>query len=75
VQHGRSANFEVAGDWTTCLMEVDGGTAVYWVNGHIVNRVLSVMDAKGQPLSSGPIAWQAEQAEVFYRNLRIEVLP
>lgn len=75
VQHGRSANYEVAGDWTSCLMEVDGGTAVYSVNGHIVNRVLSVMDANGQPVSSGPIAWQAEQAEVFYRNLRIEVLP
>jgi hypothetical protein len=75
VQHKRSENHEVAGDWTTCLMEVDGGTAVYSVNGHVVNRVLSVMDAKGQPVSSGPIAWQAEQAEVFYRNLRIEVLP
>jgi hypothetical protein len=75
VQHRRSANYEVAGDWTPCLMEVDGGTAVYSVNGHVVNRVLSVMDAKGQPVSSGPIAWQAEQAEVFYRNLRIEVRP
>jgi hypothetical protein len=75
VQHHRSANYEVAGDWTPCLMEVDGGTAVYTVNGHIVNRVLSVMDAKGQPITSGPIAWQAEQAEVSYRNLRIEVLP
>jgi Domain of Unknown Function (DUF1080) len=75
VQHGRSANFEVAGDWTPCQLEVNAGTAVYTVNGHIVNRVLSVMDAKGQPVSSGPIAWQAEQAEVFYRHLRIEVLP
>jgi hypothetical protein len=74
VQHRRSANYEVAGDWTPCLLEVNAGTAVYTVNGHIVNRVLSVMDAKGQPVTSGPIAWQAEQAEVFYRNLRIEVL-
>ncbi len=75
VQHGRSANYEVAGDWTPCQLEVNAGTAVYTVNGHIVNRVLSAMDAKGQPVSSGPIAWQAEQAEVFYRHLRIEVLP
>ncbi|HEX2876481.1 MAG TPA: DUF1080 domain-containing protein [Polyangiaceae bacterium] len=75
VQHGRSANYEVTGDWTPCLLEVDDGMAVYTVNGHIVNRVLSVMDAKGQPVNSGPIAWQAEQAEVYYRNLRIEVLP
>lgn len=75
VQHGRSANFEVAGDWTPCLLEVDAGKAVYSVGGHIVNRVLGVMDAKGQPVNAGPIAWQAEQAEVFYRHLRIEVLP
>jgi hypothetical protein len=75
VQHGRSENFEVAGDWTSCSMEVKDGTAVYSVNGHIVNRVLSVMDATGKPVSSGPIAWQAEQAEVYYRHLRIEVLP
>ena len=75
VQHGRSANYEVPGDWTPCMLEVNGGTATYTVNGHIVNRVLSVLDAKGQPVSSGPIAWQAEQAEVYYRNLRIEVLP
>jgi hypothetical protein len=75
VQHGRSANYEVPGEWTPCMLEVNGGTATYTVNGHIVNRVLSVMDAKGQPVSSGPIAWQAEQAEVYYRNLRIEVLP
>lgn len=75
VQHSRSANYEVPGDWTPCLLEVNASTAAYTVNGHIVNRVLSVMDAKGQPVSSGPIAWQAEQAEVFYRHLRIEVLP
>jgi hypothetical protein len=75
VQHRRSANYEVPGDWTPCLLEVNAGEAVYSVNGHIVNRVLSVMDAKGQPVSSGPIAWQAEQAEVFYRYLRLEVLP
>jgi hypothetical protein len=75
VQHGRSENFEVAGDWTSCSMEVKDGTAVYSVNGHIVNRVLSVMDATGKPVSSGPIAWQAEQAEVYYRHLRLEELP
>jgi hypothetical protein len=75
VQHGRSANFEVAGDFTPCLLEVNAGKADYFVSGHLVNRVLSVMDAKGQPVDSGPIAWQAEQAEVFYRHLRIEVLP
>jgi hypothetical protein len=75
VQHGRSANFEIANDWNALLLEVNGGTAVYSVNGHVVNRVLSVMDKSGTPITSGPIAWQAEQAEVYYRNLRIQVLP
>lgn len=84
VQHERSMNHEVPNDymnanpeagWNTSLMEVDGQAAVFHVNGHIVNRVLSIMDSAGEPVSSGPIAWQAEQAEVYYRNLRIQVLP
>lgn len=75
VQHARSANFEVADDWTPLVLQVNGDSAVYTVNGHIVNRVSNVQSASGTPVTSGPIAWQAEQAEVFYRNLRIQVLP
>ena len=86
VQHMRAGNFETPGtgsgastgvgsDWNSCLLQVDGGTATYVVNGHVVNRVLSVMDKNGKPITAGPIAWQAEQAEVYYRNLRIQVLP
>ena len=85
VQHMRAGNFEMPGagagassgegsDWNTCLLQVDGGTATYVVNGHVVNRVLSVTDKAGKPVTAGPIAWQAEQAEVYYRNLRIQVL-
>ena len=85
VQHMRAGNFELPGvgtgassgqgsDWNTCLLQVDGGAATYVVNGHVVNRVLSVMDKTGKPVTEGPIAWQAEQAEVYYRNLRIQVL-
>ena len=85
VQHMRAGNFEMPGtgsgastgvgsDWNSCLLQVDGGTATYVVNGHVVNRVLSVMDKSGKPVTAGPIAWQAEQAEVFYRNLRIQVI-
>ena len=77
VQHGRSANFEVAG-WNSLELRVNGGTAVYLVNGQIVNEVLSVNDSSGMtgsPVTSGPIALQAEHAEVFYRNVRIQVLP
>ena len=74
-QHSRSANFEVANDWTPLVMQVNGDSAVYTVNGHIVNRLSNVQSASGTPVTSGPIAWQAEQAEVYYRNLRIQVLP
>lgn len=73
VGHTRSANFEKA-DWNALEMRVDGGTAVFLVNGNVVNRVLSTMDRAGSPISSGPIALQAEHAEVFYRNIRIQVL-
>jgi Domain of Unknown Function (DUF1080) len=85
-QHARSADFETPGvganaasgegsDWNTCQLQVNGGTAVYTVNGHIVNRTTSVMDSSGKAVTSGYIAWQAEQAEVYYRNLRLQVLP
>ncbi|MDP9149414.1 MAG: DUF1080 domain-containing protein, partial [Myxococcota bacterium] len=82
VQHHRSANWETGGDaggtgagtdWNSNLLQVDTGTAVYTVNGHVVNQVLGVMDKTGKPVTSGPIAWQAESAEVYYRNLRIQV--
>jgi hypothetical protein len=75
VQHGRNANFEIANDWNALIMQVNNGAAVYTVNGHVVNRVLSVMDTTGKPVTSGYIAFQAEHAEVFYRNIRIQVLP
>lgn len=74
VQHIRSTNREVP-EWNSLLLEVNGGTAVFNVNGQVVNRVLSVMDRDGNPISSGPIAFQAEHAETFYRNIRIQVLP
>jgi hypothetical protein len=87
VQHHRSADWEMttlpdggistdgAGtDWNSCLLQVNGGAAVYTVNGHIVNQTLSVLDNTGKPVTSGPVAWQAEQAEVYYRNLQIQVL-
>lgn len=87
IQHSRSINAELPGtgpdasngggsDWNSCTLQVDGnGGAVYTVNGKIVNRVLAVADKSGKPVTSGYIAWQAEQAEVYYRNLRIQALP
>ncbi|MDP9002917.1 MAG: DUF1080 domain-containing protein [Myxococcota bacterium] len=86
VQHKKSANHEMpvmgtgplaatgtGSDWNSCLLQVDGGTAVYTVNGYVVNRVLAVMDKTGAPVTKGPVAWQAESSEAYYRNLRIQV--
>jgi hypothetical protein len=74
VQHGRSENFELPG-WNQLLLEVRGGSATFSVNGHVVNQVLSIMDRTGKPVMSGPIALQAEHAEIFYRNIVLEELP
>ena len=74
VQHGRSENFELP-EWNQLRLVVDGGAATYWVNGHLVNQVLSVLDKTGNPVTAGPIALQAEHAEVFYRNVVIEEQP
>jgi hypothetical protein len=74
VQHARSTNFEVAG-WNDILLEVQAGAATYSVNGHVVNRVVKVMDKTGKAVTSGPLAFQAEHAEVFYRNISILELP
>ncbi|MES1209675.1 MAG: DUF1080 domain-containing protein [Pseudomonadota bacterium] len=79
VQHARLAgsNPELP-EWNSLQLQVNGGAAVYIVNGKIVNRVSAVNDRSGttgMPVTSGPIALQAEHAEVFYRNIRIQVLP
>jgi hypothetical protein len=77
-QHMRSTafpNLEIPNDWNTVQLQANAGAAVYIVNGHIVNKVLATMDTTGRAITSGPIALQAEHAEVFYRNIRIQVLP
>lgn len=77
-QHMRSnlfPNLEIPNDWNTVQLQANGGAGVYIVNGHVVNKVLATMDTTGAAVTSGPIALQAEHAEVFYRNVRIQVLP
>ena len=88
VQHHRSANYELMTDadggisangygtgWNTCLLQANAGVATYTVNGHVVNQTLGVMDQTGTAVLSGPVGWQAESSEVYYRSLRIQVLP
>ena len=75
-RHARLANvdFELP-DWNQILLEVNGGSATYTVNGKLANKVLAVTSTGGQAVTSGPLALQAEHAEVFYRNIRIQELP
>jgi hypothetical protein len=75
-RHARLANvdFELP-DWNQILLEVNGATATYTVNGKLANKVLAVTSTAGQAATSGPLALQAEHAEVFYRNIRIQELP
>jgi len=65
--------------WNTIELTVKGAAeAEYKVNGVVVNRVFNmerVMGGGFQALDSGPIALQAEYAELFYRNIRIRELP
>jgi hypothetical protein len=65
--------------WNTIELTVRANMeAEYKVNGVVVNRVFNMEGNTGgmfQPLQSGPIALQAEYAELFYRDVRIRELP
>jgi hypothetical protein len=88
VQHHRSANYELVTlpdggssangygtGWNSCLLQANAGVSTYTVNGHVVNQTLGITDQSGNAVLSGPIGWQAESSEVYYRNLQIQVLP
>ncbi len=88
VQHHRSANYELVTQpdggssangygtgWNSCLLQANAGVSTYTVNGHVVNQTLGVIDQTGNAVLSGPIGWQAESSEVYYRNMQIQVLP
>jgi len=52
--------------------------AEYQLNGVVVNRVFDMEGNSGgvwQPLQRGPIALQAEYAELFFRDIRLRELP
>jgi hypothetical protein len=65
--------------WNIVELTVHGSKdAEYKVNGTVVNGVSDMECDEGQgynPLDHGPIAVQAEFAEVYFRNLKIKVLP
>jgi hypothetical protein len=66
--------------WNTVELTVHGSKdAEYKVNGTVVNGLTDMeVDTGGgtfAPLDKGPIAIQAEFAEVYFRNIKIKVLP
>lgn len=74
----RSYSHEQPG-WNKLELTVDGATAEYRVNGHLVNAVTRMerWDDAAQayvPLTSGRILLQAEGAELFYRNISLTPL-
>lgn len=74
-----SAQLDKPDDWNIIELTVNGATeAEYKVNGTVVNRLFDMECDEGEgfkPLERGPIALQAEFAEVYFRNVKIKVLP
>jgi hypothetical protein len=65
-------------DWNILELTVHGSeSAEYKVNGTVVNAVFDMECDEGagfQPLTEGPIALQAEWAELYFRNIRLKPL-
>ena len=68
-----------ATEWNIVELTVHGSKdATYMVNGEVANRVTDMecqVNNVWGPLSSGPIALQAEYAEIYFRNIKIKILP
>lgn len=66
-------------EWNIVELTVHGSKdATYMMNGEVANRVTDMEcqeNGTWRPLSSGPIALQAEYAEIYFRNIKIKILP
>lgn len=60
--------------WNKVKVIVRGASSTHIVNGVVVNRSFN-QTLNGQPLTRGRIAFQAEGAEITYRNIQIKALP
>lgn len=60
-------------EWNTVEVIARGNSSVHIVNGVVVNRAFNITLA-GRPLTTGRIAFQAEGAEISYRNVEIKPL-
>jgi hypothetical protein len=68
-----AANLEKPG-WNSVDVVARGDSAVYLVNGHPVMRVSDMQKWTGTgwaPLTQGKILFQAEFAQIWYRNIKI----
>ena len=65
--------------WNTIELTVNGSEkAEYKVNGTVVNELFDMEcneNGTWAPLTEGPIALQAEFAEIYFRDVRIKMLP
>jgi hypothetical protein len=71
----KAADYEKPrGEWNVMELYTLGGTSVHVVNGRavmVLTNLRHLVDAREAPLTKGPIQFQSEGAEVFYRNIGI----
>ena len=76
---GAGSSTTPATEWNTIELTVHGSKdASYSVNGTVVNGLTDMecqVNGTWMPLDHGPIAVQAEFAEIYFRNIKIKILP
>jgi Domain of Unknown Function (DUF1080) len=76
----KSGTYDLPTDWNTVEVIVSESEAIHIVNGPVNNRGVDLRQpdpddpSKTVPLTSGRILFQAEGAEVLYRNIEIKPL-
>lgn len=73
VQVAKDRTRDSRNGWNTVELIVQGDEAVQIVNGEVVNRGKNLRRGN-TPLTEGRIAFQAEGAEVYYRNIEMKPL-
>lgn len=77
----KSGTYDSLTEWNTVEVIVSGNEAVHIVNGVVNNRGTNFRQpdpgnsSRTIALSKGRILFQAEGAEIFYRNIEIQTLP
>ncbi len=67
----KSSTEDLLTEWNVSEAIVRGDSSVHIVNGVVVNRGFNAR-LSGEPLTAGKIMFQAEGAEIFYRNIEIK---